>query len=52
MEVAEKTGIPRATLRRWERTGRLPSREEIVKLSRLYGMTVEKFLRVEKIRQG
>jgi transcriptional regulator with XRE-family HTH domain len=52
MEVAEKTGVPRATLRRWERTGRLPAREEIVKLSQFYGVTVEKFLRAEKIRQG
>ncbi|HEX5222010.1 MAG TPA: helix-turn-helix transcriptional regulator [Verrucomicrobiae bacterium] len=52
MEVAELTGVARATLRRWERTGRVPAREEIVRLSKLYGVTLDKFLRTEKIRQG
>jgi len=52
MEVAKLTGIARATLRRWERTGRVPAREEIVRLSRLYGITLDKFLRAGKIRQG
>jgi len=51
-EVAELTGIPRATLRRWERAGRLPAREEIVKLARLYEVTIEKLLRADKLRQG
>jgi transcriptional regulator with XRE-family HTH domain len=50
-EVTEITHIPRATLRRWERTGRLPGREGIVRLAKLYGITLEELLRAEKIRQ-
>ena len=52
MEVSEITGVPRATLRRWERTGRLPAREGIVRLAKLYGVSLQKFLRAEKISQG
>ena len=52
MEAAKLTGVARETIRRWERTGRVPAREGIVKLARLYGVTLEKFLRAEKLRQG
>ena len=52
MEVSEITGVPRATLKRWERTGRIPARESIVRLAKLYGVSLQKFLRAEKISQG
>jgi transcriptional regulator with XRE-family HTH domain len=47
-EVSEHTGIPRTTLMYWERTGTLTGREQIFKLAKVYGVSVQKLLRVEK----
>jgi hypothetical protein len=35
----------------WERTGNLAGRRQILKLARLYGVSVQKLLRVEKLRE-
>jgi HTH-type transcriptional regulator/antitoxin HipB len=47
-EVSRKTGIPRTNLMYWERSGKLAGRQQIIKLAKLYGVSVEKLLRVEK----
>jgi transcriptional regulator with XRE-family HTH domain len=46
--VAKRSGIPRTTLMYWERTGNLPARKSILKLAKIYGVSVQKLLRVEK----
>jgi transcriptional regulator with XRE-family HTH domain len=50
--VSKQSGIPRTTLMNWERTGNLTGREKILKLAKIYGVSVQKLLRVEKNRQG
>jgi hypothetical protein len=35
----------------WERTGNLVGRKQIIKLAKLYGVSVEKLLRLEKSGQ-
>lgn len=50
-EVSKKTGIPRTNLMYWERSGYLVGRKQIIKLAKLYGVSVEKLLRVEKADQ-
>lgn len=50
-EVAKKTGIPRTNLMYWERSGNLVGRKQIIKLAKLYGVSVEKLLRMEKTGQ-
>ncbi len=47
-DVSKKTGIPRTTLMHWERTGKLAGRSHIIKLAGIYGVSVQKLLRVEK----
>jgi transcriptional regulator with XRE-family HTH domain len=47
-EVAKLAGVPRTTLMHWERTGNLTGRKHIIKLARIYGVSVQKLLRVEK----
>ena len=47
-EVAKKTGIPRTNLMYWERSGNLVGRKQIMKLAKLYGVSVEELLRSEK----
>jgi transcriptional regulator with XRE-family HTH domain len=46
-EVSKKTGIPRTNLMYWERSGNLVGRKQIIKLAKLYGISVEKLLRLE-----
>jgi len=50
-EVAKRSGIPRTTLMYWERSGNITGRKQILKLAKIYGVSVQKFLRVEKSRQ-
>lgn len=50
-QVSKLTGIPRPTLKRWERTGLIPAREAIVRLAKVYRVPLEKLLRAEKVRQ-
>jgi transcriptional regulator with XRE-family HTH domain len=50
-EVAKQSGIPRTTLMYWERSGNITGRRQILKLAKIYGVSVQKFLRVEKSRQ-
>jgi transcriptional regulator with XRE-family HTH domain len=47
-EAAKLIGVPRTTLMHWERTGNLTGRKHIIKLAGIYGVSVQKFLRVEK----
>jgi len=47
-EVAKRTGIPRTTLMYWERTGNLAGRAQILKLSKIYKVSVQKLLRFER----
>jgi len=49
-EAAKLTGIPRTTLTTWERTGELPGRKEIFRLSKAYGISLERLLRTEKLK--
>jgi transcriptional regulator with XRE-family HTH domain len=51
-EVSKRSGIPRTTLMYWERTGNLTGRKQILKLAKIYKVSVQKLLRVEKSRQG
>lgn len=50
-EVSRQSGIPRTTLMYWERTGNLAGRKQILKLARIYGVSVTKLLRVDKLRE-
>ena len=50
--VAKRTGIPRTTLMYWERSGNLAGRKQILKLAKIYGVSVQKLLRAEKARQA
>jgi transcriptional regulator with XRE-family HTH domain len=50
-EVAKQSGIPRTTLMYWERSGNITGRRQILKLAKIYGVSVQKFLRAEKPRQ-
>jgi len=50
-EVSKVTGIPRTTLMYWERTGNLAGRKQILKLAKLYRVSVPKLLRADKPRQ-
>ena len=47
-EVSKLTGIPRTNLMYWERSGNLAGRKQIIKLAKLYGISIEKLLRAEK----
>ncbi len=49
-EVAFLTGLPRTTLMYWERTGNLVGRRQILRLARVYRVSVADLLRVK--RQG
>ncbi len=44
-EVAKLSGIPRTNLMYWERTGRLVGRKQILKLAKIYKVSVSKLLR-------
>jgi DNA-binding transcriptional regulator YiaG len=44
-EVSRLTGIPRTTLMHWERTGHLLGRKQIMKLAKVYRISVQKLLR-------
>jgi transcriptional regulator with XRE-family HTH domain len=46
-QVAERIGVPQSTLAYWERTGKLPGRAVILRLSRTLGVTVQELLRVK-----
>jgi hypothetical protein len=35
----------------WERSGNITGRKQILKLAKIYGVSVQKFLRAEKSRQ-
>ena len=49
--AARLAGIPRTTLTTWERTGDLPGRREIVRLAKVYGISIQRLLRVEKLEK-
>ena len=49
--VSKRTGIPRTTLMYWERSGNLTGRKQILKLAKIYGVSIQKLLRAEKARQ-
>jgi transcriptional regulator with XRE-family HTH domain len=51
-EAARQSGIPRTTLMSWERTGNIGGRRQILKLAKIYGVSVQRFLRAEKFGQG
>lgn len=44
-ELAEELGITRQTISRWEAGVSTPSAENLISLSRVYGMTVEEMMR-------
>ncbi len=46
-QVAEAVGVPQSTLAYWERTGKLPGRGVILKLSRTFGVSIQQLLREE-----
>jgi transcriptional regulator with XRE-family HTH domain len=48
-EAARLTGIPRTTLTTWERTGDMPGRKEIFRLAKVYRVSIQRLLRIEKI---
>jgi len=48
-EVSKLTGIPRTTLMYWERTGNMAGRKQILKLAKIYGVTIPKLLRADSI---
>jgi transcriptional regulator with XRE-family HTH domain len=50
-EVAKQSAIPRTTLMYWERSGNITGRKQILKLAKIYGVSIQKFLRAEKSRQ-
>jgi len=49
--VSKQSGIPRSNLMYWERSGNLIGRKQILKLAKIYGVSVQKLLRIEKPRQ-
>jgi transcriptional regulator with XRE-family HTH domain len=50
-EVSKQSGIPRTTLMYWERSGNITGRKQILKLAKIYRVSVQKLLRVEKVPQ-
>ena len=50
-EVSKLSGIPRTTLMYWERTGSLVGRTQILKLAKIYGVTIPKLLRADSARK-
>jgi len=44
-EVSQLSGIPRTNLMYWERTGQLVGRKQILKLAKIYKVSVSKLLR-------
>jgi DNA-binding XRE family transcriptional regulator len=51
-EVAEYVEVPQSTLAYWERTGKLPGRTVIMRLARLFDVSVEGLLRVKRFRSS
>jgi transcriptional regulator with XRE-family HTH domain len=49
-EVSKRSGIPRTSLMYWERSGNLAGRQHILKLAKIYGVSVQKLLRSERNR--
>ncbi|MHC1766431.1 MAG: helix-turn-helix transcriptional regulator [Verrucomicrobiia bacterium] len=47
-QLADEIGVPQNTLAYWERTGKLPGREVIIRLSRLFNVSVQHLLRVDR----
>jgi transcriptional regulator with XRE-family HTH domain len=45
-EAALLTGLPRTTLMYWERTGNIVGRKQILKLAKVYRVSVAELLRV------
>jgi transcriptional regulator with XRE-family HTH domain len=50
-EASKQCGVPRTTLMYWERSGNISGRKHILKLAKIYGVSVQKLLRAEKSRQ-
>jgi transcriptional regulator with XRE-family HTH domain len=46
-EVSKTTGLPRTTLMYWEKTGNLIRRKQIIKLAKVYGVSVAELLQVK-----
>jgi transcriptional regulator with XRE-family HTH domain len=49
-EAALLTGLPRTTLMYWERTGNLVGRKQILKLAKVYRVSVAELLRSRALR--
>lgn len=47
-QLADEIGVPQSTLAYWERTGKLPGREVIIKLSRILRVSVQDLLRANR----
>jgi transcriptional regulator with XRE-family HTH domain len=50
--LAKEIGVPQTTLAYWERSGKLPGRMIILRLSTTLKVPLRKLLRQEKNRQG
>jgi len=50
-DLSRLTGIPRTTLMYWERTGNLAGRKQILKLAKVYEISVTKLLRADTSRE-
>lgn len=51
-DVAKLSGIPRTNLMFWERTGQLVGRKQILKLAKIYKVSVSKLLRASTPTKG
>jgi len=47
MDASKQSGVPRTTLMYWERSGNISGRKHILKLAKVYDVSVEKLLRAE-----
>jgi transcriptional regulator with XRE-family HTH domain len=47
-QLADEIGVPQSTLAYWERTGKLPGREVIIRLSKVLDVAVQRLLRVDR----
>ena len=46
-QVAAGIGVPQSTLAYWERTGKLPGREVIIKLAHMFNISIKELLQVK-----
>ncbi|MCL2847255.1 MAG: helix-turn-helix domain-containing protein [Firmicutes bacterium] len=50
-ELAEKLGISRQAISNWERAESLPDTENLIALSRLYNITIDELINVDKVKR-